>query len=62
MKKHFLRVEKLLADQIAKGQRLGQFRKDMPATQLAEAFSVYLSGMLARAKGPHSEKTHREAR
>ncbi len=56
IKKHFARVEKLLAEHIIKGQQLGEFRKDMPAVQLAEAFLVYLSGMLAQAKGPHSKK------
>ena len=56
MKRHFSRLEKRLAEYIALGQEQGEFRTDLPPEQLAAAFSVYVSGMLARAREPHSKK------
>jgi TetR/AcrR family transcriptional repressor of nem operon len=57
--RHFTRIEKLLCDQIARGQKNGEIRDDIPAGHLAESFSVYLSGLLARAKAPNSSRKSR---
>lgn len=51
LKRHLIRVEKLLAKLITKGQQSGDFRKDIAADHLAEALFVYIFGMLAQSRG-----------
>ncbi len=51
LKKHLIRVEKLLAKLINHGQESGDFRVDMSAEHLAESLFVYLFGMLAQSRG-----------
>ena len=51
LKRHLVRVEKLLAKLIGSGQRSGDFRSDISAEHLAEAVFVYIFGMLAQSRG-----------
>lgn len=51
LKKHLIRVEKLLAKLISHGQESGDFRVDMSAEHLAESLFVYIFGMLAQSRG-----------
>ena len=51
LKKHLVRVEKLLTVLIRKGQERGDFRTDTSAEHLAEAIFVYIFGMLAQSRG-----------
>jgi len=51
LKHHLVRVEKLLAKLISKGQQSGDFRSDNSADHLAEALFVYIFGMLAQSRG-----------
>lgn len=51
LKKHLVRVEKLLAKAITSGQLSGDFRDDISAEHLAEALFVYIFGMLAQSRG-----------
>ncbi len=51
LKRHLVRVEKLLAKLIARGQQSGDFRADISAEHLAEALFVYIFGMLAQSRG-----------
>lgn len=51
LKRHLVRVEKLLAKLITSGQQSGDFRSDISAEHLAEALFVYIFGMLAQSRG-----------
>lgn len=51
LKRHLVRVEKLLAKLISSGQQSGHFRSDISAEHLAEALFVYIFGMLAQSRG-----------
>lgn len=51
LKRHLVRVEKLLAKLITSGQKSGDFRADISAEHLAEALFVYIFGMLAQSRG-----------
>jgi len=51
LKRHLVRVEKLLAKLIRRGQQSGAFRSDISAEHLAEALFVYIFGMLAQSRG-----------
>ncbi len=51
LKRHLMRVEKLLAKLITCGQQSGDFRSDISAEHLAEALFVYIFGMLAQSRG-----------
>ncbi|MBP9089669.1 TetR/AcrR family transcriptional regulator [bacterium] len=51
LKRHLVRVEKLLAKLIMSGQKSGDFRADISAEHLAEALFVYIFGMLAQSRG-----------
>jgi TetR/AcrR family transcriptional regulator, transcriptional repressor for nem operon len=51
LKKHLIRVEKLLSKLIANGQLSGVFRSDLSSEHLAEALFVYIFGMLAQSRG-----------
>lgn len=51
LKRHLVRVEKLLAKLISSGQQSGDFRSDNSAEHLAEALFVYIFGMLAQSRG-----------
>lgn len=51
LKRHLVRVEKLLAKLISSGQQSGDFRSDISAEHLAEALFVYIFGMLAQSRG-----------
>ncbi|MBX9940637.1 MAG: TetR/AcrR family transcriptional regulator [Candidatus Obscuribacterales bacterium] len=51
LKMHLVRVEKLLAKLIVRGQKSGVFRADLSAEHLAEALFVYIFGMLAQSRG-----------
>ena len=51
LKRHLVRVEKLLAKLISSGQQSGDFRSDTSAEHLAEALFVYIFGMLAQSRG-----------
>lgn len=51
LKRHLMRVEKLLATLISQGQQSGDFRTDTPAEHLAESIFVYIFGMLAQSRG-----------
>jgi TetR/AcrR family transcriptional regulator, transcriptional repressor for nem operon len=51
LKRHLVRVEKLLAKLIISGQQSGDFRSDTSAEHLAEALFVYIFGMLAQSRG-----------
>ena len=55
LKRHFDRIESLLADVIEKGQRRGEFRDDISAAELSEFLNVFVTGMLTCAKGPNSK-------
>lgn len=49
------RIETLLAEEIAKGQDLGEFRNDTDAKVLATSVYVMLSGMMADSKAGFSK-------
>ena len=51
LKRHLVRVEKLIAKLIRSGQQSGDFREDISAEHLAEALFVYIFGMLAQSRG-----------
>jgi len=51
LRRHLVRVEKLLAKLIMSGQQSGDFRADISAEHLAEALFVYIFGMLAQSRG-----------
>ncbi len=51
LKRHLVRVEKLLATLIKSGQDRGVYRRDVSAEHLAEALFVYIFGMLAQSRG-----------
>ncbi len=51
LKRHLVRVEKLLSKLISSGQQSGDFRSDISAEHLAEALFVYIFGMLAQSRG-----------
>ncbi len=55
LRKHFARVEKLLARTIARGQERSEFRDDVSPEELAEALFLFAKGMLASSKGGHSK-------
>jgi TetR/AcrR family transcriptional regulator, transcriptional repressor for nem operon len=55
LKRHLVRVEKLLAKLISRGQQSGDFRSDDSAEHLAEALFVYIFGMLAQSRGIASQ-------
>lgn len=44
------RIEKMLSDEIEKGQKTGEFRKDIPANELAIELNVMLYGLMADSK------------
>ncbi|CAN5525160.1 TetR/AcrR family transcriptional regulator [soil metagenome] len=50
LKRHLVRVEKLIAKIVKNGQVSGQFRSDVSAEHLAEALFVYIFGMLAQSR------------
>ncbi len=52
---HFNRVEKLLAQTIARGQEHRELRDDRSSLELAEALFMMAKGMLATSKGMHSK-------
>ncbi|QDU64065.1 HTH-type transcriptional repressor ComR [Planctomycetes bacterium Pan216] len=47
---HYQEVERLYANAIRRGQSLNEFRDDLSAEELAEFFSIYVSGVLARSR------------
>ena len=49
------RLETLLAEEIAKGQDLGEFRDDIDAKTMASSVYVMLSGMMADSKAGFSK-------
>jgi len=51
LKRHLIRVERLLAKLIVSGQQSGAFRSDLSAEHLAEALFAYIFGMLAQSRG-----------
>ena len=51
---HISKLSKLLAKTIKNGQDLGEFRKDLSASALAQTIIVSLLGMLSLTKGPMS--------
>lgn len=51
LKRHLVRVEKLLAKLIRTGQQSGDFRSDISPEHLAEILFVYIFGMLAQSRG-----------
>ncbi len=51
LKRHLVRVEKLLATLIKSGQERGVYRLDVSAEYLSEALFVYIFGMLAQSRG-----------
>ena len=53
LRKHFIRVEKLLARAIARGQGQGEFRSDKSPQELADVLFLFAKGMLASSKGAH---------
>ncbi len=53
LRKHFARVEKLLAKTIARGQVRGEIRDDRSPEELAEVLFLFAKGMLASSKGAH---------
>lgn len=55
VRKHFGRVERLLASTIARGQERGELRSDKAPRELAEFLFLVVKGMLASAKGTHSK-------
>ena len=54
LRKHFARVERLLAGTIARGQEQSEFRDDKPAEELAGVLFSFAKGMLVSSKGAHS--------
>ena len=50
LRRHFAHMSRLLAQTIERGQTCGQFRRDLPAPQLASALSVFAAGMLSTSK------------
>jgi TetR/AcrR family transcriptional repressor of nem operon len=52
LRAHRLRMEKLLAAAIARGQADGDFRRDDSAAALAESLFVFVVGMVATSRGP----------
>ncbi len=55
LRRHFARVEKLLANTIARGQVRGEIRNDRSPEELAEVLFLFAKGMLASSKGAHSK-------
>ena len=55
LRKHFARVEMLLARTIARGQERGELRDDRSPEELAEVLFLFAKGMLASSKGGHSK-------
>ncbi len=53
LRKHFARVEKLLARTIQRGQEQGEIRDDRHSAELAEILFLFAKGMLASSKGLH---------
>ena len=53
LRRHFARVEKLLARTIAHGQELSEIRDDKSPEELAEVLFLFANGMLASSKGAH---------
>ncbi len=53
LRRHFARVEKLLARTIAHGQELSEIRDDKSPQELAEVLFLFANGMLASSKGAH---------
>lgn len=52
---HFALLVRRLEEVIARGQAAGEFRDDVPAADLADLLTVFLSGMNAKARGPLSK-------
>jgi len=48
---HFERLRELLSEQIRRGQDLGEFRRDVDATQFARLLTTLVSGLLSGIKG-----------
>ncbi len=55
LRKHFARVEKLLAKTITRGQKRSEIRRDRSAEELAEVLFLFAKGMLVSSKGAHSK-------
>ena len=63
LKRQTERIEKLVAEQIAKGQENGEFRNDIEAKELATEVNVMLSGIMADCKsGSCKSRTQRVAK
>ena len=55
LRRHFARVEKLLARTIAHGQELSEFRDDKSPEELAEVLFLFANGMLASSMGARAK-------
>ena len=56
LRRHFARVEKLLANTIARGQRRGEISDNRSPEELAGILLVLAKGMLASSKVAHSKE------